>query len=235
MKSENNWDICRIIEQAEILIENQGFDRASLARKLGFPSRYIADIKAGKSKNPSSGFILALINKLNFNPIWLETFEGEMLLSSAPAKIEDTGYKVPLLSQKVSCGLGESWENEDNIVDYIELIPQLTTGRHYAFKTSGSSMLGAGIRNGDYIIFDTEIGFIPIDDIYVFMMDGDLYCKRLEFDKLAGKLKIFSVREADLEKAELLKTIDLTDSSYINSFRIFGRMRCLIRPSSNTD
>jgi phage repressor protein C with HTH and peptisase S24 domain len=73
-------EILRIVESAENLIETQGFDKSSLAKKLGFPSRYIADIKAGKSKNPGSDFILALINRLNFNPLWLETGEGDMFL-----------------------------------------------------------------------------------------------------------------------------------------------------------
>lgn len=85
-------DFLRIIEEAENHIEGKGADRSSLARKLGFSSRYIADIKAGKSKKPGSDFVLALINKLNFSPLWLETGKGEMFLS--PKKEE----KDPLLA-----------------------------------------------------------------------------------------------------------------------------------------
>ena len=79
-------EILRIIESAENLIESQGFDRSSLAKKLGFPSRYVADIKAGKSKNPGSDFILALINKLNFNPLWLETGKVDMFSATKEKK-----------------------------------------------------------------------------------------------------------------------------------------------------
>jgi len=74
-------EVLRIIEQAENLLKTQDGEKVSLAKTLGFSHRYIADIKAGKSKNPSSDFILALINKLNFNPLWLETGEGEMFLN----------------------------------------------------------------------------------------------------------------------------------------------------------
>jgi SOS-response transcriptional repressor LexA len=239
-------EIIRIIEQAEILIEGMGLDKSSLAKKLGFPSRYIADIKAGKSKNPGSDFILALINRLNFNPLWLETGEGEMLLGpsslSAPSGQDlvktGEGYKVPLLRQKVSCGPGIDWETDDNVEEYIDIfsiLPRLATGRMYAFKASGSSMLGAGIRSGDYLIFDAELDFIPKDDIYVFTLDGDVYCKRLEFDMLANKIKIYSVRVADLEKAELVRTLDMTEASYGDRFRIFGRVRYLLRPNRGDD
>jgi predicted transcriptional regulator len=63
----------RIIEEAEKIVAQENSDKSSLAKILGVSSRYIADIKAGKSKNPGSGFILGLINKLGFNPIWLDT------------------------------------------------------------------------------------------------------------------------------------------------------------------
>jgi phage repressor protein C with HTH and peptisase S24 domain len=79
-------DYVHIIEHAERLIESKGIDRSKLARELGLGSRYVADIKSGKSKKPSSDFALALINKLNFNPVWLQTGEGEMLLASLPVK-----------------------------------------------------------------------------------------------------------------------------------------------------
>jgi SOS-response transcriptional repressor LexA len=79
-------DFVRIIEEAEQFIETQGFDKSNLAKKLGFHPRYISDIKAGKSKKPGSDFVLALINRLNFNPIWLETGSGEMFLTPKEEK-----------------------------------------------------------------------------------------------------------------------------------------------------
>jgi SOS-response transcriptional repressor LexA len=83
---EKILDFLRIIEQAEKYIESKGADKSKLAKKLGFPSRYIADIKAGKSKKPGSDFVLALINRLNFNPLWLETGEGDIFLPQKEEK-----------------------------------------------------------------------------------------------------------------------------------------------------
>jgi len=317
-------DILRIIENAEEYIERQGSDRSSLAKRLGFPSRYIADIKAGKSKKPGSDFILALINKLHFNPEWLETGEGDMFLQQKfkysftprirqlrdklnldqaefakklgisraalidyekggaipstfneklqtvfgvsydwfyygrgepfglPEENHDTieqnklkdyqkselpegsfeGYKVPLLRQKVSCGPGSEWQNEDNIVEYIDVfgqVPRLNIDRLFAFRAEGSSMLGAGIRNGDYVLFDSVKDQQLHDGIYVFALDGDVYCKRLEVDM--NKTKIYSVRFADLDKAELVATLDNKDASTAERLMIFGRVLYWIHPN----
>jgi SOS-response transcriptional repressor LexA len=221
----------RIIEQAEILIEGMGLDKSSLAKKLGFPSRYVADIKAGKSKNPGSDFILALINRLNFNPSWLETGEGEMFRASLPVSSNrdlvktNEGYKVPLLRQKVSCGPGVDWQDENNIVAYIDVfdqIPRLKIERLFALCVEGSSMLGVGIRNGDYVLFDSAKDQWSHDGIYVFALDGEVYCKRLEFDMT--KIKIYSVRFTDLDKAELMVTLDKEDISTADRLTIFGRV-----------
>ena len=232
-------EILRIIEKAEGLIEQQGLDKSNLAKKLGFPSRYIADIKAGKSKNPGSDFILALINRLNFSPSWLETGEGEMLLSSQEKALANTpksdeGYKVPLLRQKVSCGPGTNWDDEQNIKDYVDIfsiIPRLKLGRLFAFSVHGNSMVGAGIRNGDYVLFDTDQAQRLNDDIYVFSLDGDVFCKQLEFDAISKRIKIYSLRVADLEKAELLRTLSTEETDFADRFHIFGRVFSWIHPN----
>ena len=151
-------------------------------------------------------------------------------LGDAPAP---THAKIPLLKQRVSCGPGENWEQGDNIEKYLDintLIPRLGIGRLVAFKARGSSMLGAGIRGGDYILFDASADEVFTDGVYIFMLDGDVFCKRLEFDDLTKIIKIFSVRVADLEKAELAKTINTTDPDFTDRFRIFGRVKTCIRP-----
>lgn len=211
---------------------------AQFSRDLSVPRSTLVGWENGKSVPIE--MLKTLETKYKVNIDWFLTGKGEMFLSNDAdsdgkelAKTDES-RKIPLLRQKVSCGQGEEWEKEDNIEDYIDvfsLIPRIATGRHYALKASGSSMLGAWIKSGDYLIFDAQQGFIPEDDIYVFSLDGELYCKRLEFDILASKIKIFSVRVADLEKAELARTIDLTDQSFADSFRIFGRVRCWIHPN----
>jgi SOS-response transcriptional repressor LexA len=112
-----------------------------------------------------------------------------MLLASLPLKVEhgltrtDDGFKVPLLRQKVSCGPGVNWEDEENISDYIDIfnmIPRIKITRQFALCVSENSMIGAGIRDGDYVVFDGEYDQESRDGIYVFALDGEVYCKLLE-------------------------------------------------------
>jgi SOS-response transcriptional repressor LexA len=229
----------------EYLQDKLGLTTAGLEKKLGLGNGYIAGLLSGGEKGiKSPGKLLVALVNHNISTDWFLTGKGEMFLASAPSPQGQEltnpagGHKVPLLRQRVSCGPGIDWETDDNIEEYIDIfsiLPRLATGRMYAFKASGSSMLGAGIRSGDYLIFDAELDFIPKDDIYVFTLDGEVYCKRLEFDMLAHKMKIYSVRVADLEKAELVRTLDMTETSYGDRFRIFGKVRYLLRPNRGDD
>jgi phage repressor protein C with HTH and peptisase S24 domain len=142
-------------------------------------------------------------------------------------------YAVPLLKQKVSCGPGVDWETDaDNIETVIEidaLIPNLGLGRVFATQAHGSSMIGAGIKGGDYLFFDASSDVVPQDGVYVFVLDGEVYCKRLEFEKLARKINIFSMRTPEIEKAELLFSLSTSDNDFSDRFRIFGRVIRLLR------
>ena len=150
-----------------------------------------------------------------------------MFRDSGEKSVAQSQPTIPIIAQKVSCGPGKSWESEDNIVEYLDassLSPMLRAKRLYGFRASGTSMIGAGIRDGDIVIFSADENQSVTDGIYVFSLDGDAYCKRLEFDRIANRIKIYSVRVADLEKAELLKTLDSTDEGFAERFRLFGRV-----------
>ena len=226
-----NW--CGIIDILE-----QKFPNRSLARELGVRSQYISDLKSGKSKNPGSDFVLRLIEKFGLNPTWLlsESGNGDMFIkppTEINGEVATIGYKVPLLRQKVSCGPGQNWESEENIdryVDVFDIVPRLKTGKIYALPVTGSSMLGVGIRNGDVVLFDAAKDQDTHDGIYVFSIDGDVYCKRLEFDALTRQIKVYSVRVADLEKAELAMSFKADETALADRLQIFGRVFAWIHP-----
>ena len=156
-------------------------------------------------------------------------------LSEAGNELTPTGYQIPVLRQKVSCGSGQNWENESNIDRYVsvfDVLPRLRTGKVYAVPISGSSMLGAGIRDGDYVFFDAAENQDMKDGIYVFSLDGDVYCKRLEFDTLTRIIKVYSVRVADLEKAELAMSFKAEDPATASRLIIFGRVYGWIHPEN---
>jgi SOS-response transcriptional repressor LexA len=237
------------------ILKELNLTQAALASKMGVSQGIISEFSSG-SREPSKDFMFGL-SKMGVSIDWFLTGEGTPFVKQGigasagytPPGVTTIGaagawsgiapphapapahFKIPLLKQQVSCGPGINWEAEENVDEYIEVqtfIPQLGIGRVFAVKAQGSSMLGAGIHGGDYIFFDGSAEQTPQDGIYVFALDGDVFCKRLEFDKLSRKIKIFSVRVADLEKAELLTALDTTDTSFADRFYIFGKVtRCI--------
>ena len=185
----------------------------------------VANIENG-SREISKAMMKSLIEKYNVSAEWLLTGEGAMFISeeTMPAVRNEA---IPILSQKVSCGSGVNWESEQNIVEYLDiknLVPALKNRQLYGFRVSGTSMIGAGIRNNDIVVFSSQQNLAYNDGIYVFSLDGDVYCKRLEFDPIASRIKIYSVRVADLEKAELLTTLTSTDTTFTERFQLFGKV-----------
>ena len=180
-----------------------------------------------KGTEPKSDVLRAIIEKYKVNAHWLLTGEGEMFTKTESEKVPCVkDVMVPVLSQKASCGPGVEWNSEQNITEYISLatLSPALSGKVYGFRVVGTSMLGAGIKDGDIVIFDASPDQNLTDGIYVFSLDGDAYCKRLEFDRLANRIKIYSVRVADLEKAELLRTLDSTDAGFAERFQLFGKV-----------
>ena len=203
----------------------------ALATETGSQRTTVAGYESGVSL-PRAEFLRELSIKYGINPNWILTGQGDMLTE---AGIVPAGHQIPLLRQKVSCGQGQHWEDEANIDRYVnvfDLVPRLGTGRIYAVPVNGSSMLGAGIRHGDIVLFDAAKDQDPHDGIYVFSLDGDVYCKRLEFDALTRQIKVFSVRVADLEKAELAMTFKADDPALVDRLNIFGRVFMWIHPEN---
>jgi SOS-response transcriptional repressor LexA len=217
------------------ILKTLSVNQSALATKLGVSRGIISEFASG-AREPSKEFLFG-ISKLGISLDWFLTGKGEMFLEKQENSLKiaqkpGESYKVPLLRQKVSCGPGTDWQNEDNIVDYIDVfgqIPRLKIERLFALRAEGSSMLGAGIRNGDYVLFNSAKDQWPHDGIYVFALDGDVYCKRLEFDMT--KIKIYSVRFADLDKAELMATLDSEDISTTERLTILGRVLYWIHPN----
>jgi SOS-response transcriptional repressor LexA len=221
------------------ILKDLGLNQTAFASKMNLSQGVVSEFASG-ARLPSKDFIFGL-SKLGISLDWFLTGVGDMHLPSplAPQRQETTklneGYKIPLLRQKVSCGPGMDWQDDANIVDHIEIfniLPRLSAKRLFALCVEGSSMLGAGIRNGDYVLFDAAEDRFLRDGIYVFALDGDVYCKRLEFDGISRKVKIYSVRMADLEKAELLTTIDMNDMSEAERLTIFGRVLYWVHPNT---
>lgn len=215
-----------ILNRIREVINHSGLSDASFAKSLSVPQATFSNMFQRESE-PKPSWLQSIISIYKVNAHWLLTGEGEMFSKTESEKtpcVKDV--MVPVLSQKASCVPGVEWNSEQNITEYISLasLSPALSGKVYGFRVAGTSMLGAGIKDGDIVIFDASPDQNLTDGIYVFSLDGDAYCKRLEFDRLANRIKIYSVRVADLEKAELLRTLDSTDEGFAERFQLFGKV-----------
>lgn len=213
-------------EQIRAIRKSKGMTQQEFAAFMEVSSSSIANIENG-TREISKAMMKSIVEKCGINAHWLLTGEGEMFTKTESEKVPCVkDVMVPVLSQKASCGPGVEWNSEQNITEYISLasLSPALSGKVYGFRVAGTSMLGAGIKDGDIVIFDASPDQNLTDGIYVFSLDGDAYCKRLEFDRLANRIKIYSVRVADLEKAELLRTLDSTDEGFAERFQLFGKV-----------
>lgn len=214
---------------------NLGLTKKEFADRLAIASTVIVDIENGK-REPSKNILLTVAAEYSISLNWLcfgiepKNLPGK--IPSLPAKVETA--KIPLLRQKVSCGPGQDWESENNIIDYIDIfnISRVKINRLFALRVEGSSMIGAGIQSGDYVLFDGTTDQRVRDGLYVFSLDGEVFCKRLEFDM--NKIKIYSVRHVDLDKADLMRTLDTEDIDTADRLTIFGRVLYWLHPYDDT-
>ena len=168
--------------------------------------------------------------KYNISVEWLLTGEGEMF-SRQGEEVPAVQDRIPILRQSVSCGPGQSWEEADIVEGYMEplsLVPSARGRKVYAFRVRGTSMVGAGIDDGDTIIFDGGSGSDFSDDIYVFALDGSVYCKLVKFDEISRRISIWSVH-GEMKDAELLRTLDADSPETADTFHIFGRVLAWVR------
>lgn len=215
-----------LLNRIREIINQSGLSDAAFAKSLSVPQATFSNMFQRESE-PKPSWLQSIISIYKVNAHWLLTGEGEMFTKTESEKtpcVKDV--MVPVLSQKASCGPGVEWNSEQNITEYISLatLSPALSGKVYGFRVAGTSMLGTGIKDGDIVIFDASPDQNLTDGIYVFSLDGDAYCKRLEFDRLANRIKIYSVRVADLEKAELLRTLDSTDEGFAERFQLFGKV-----------
>jgi phage repressor protein C with HTH and peptisase S24 domain len=186
LKKSNILNILRIIEQAEQIIEEKGIDKSRLAQTLGLSSRYVADIRAGRSKKPSADFVLALINKLNFNPVWLETGEGKIFskpqsyetasnsknpIPFSVSELPEKAFLVPLLDQKLSADSGYDLPEDDSEKGLIAVPSYLSKyGKNIkALTVEGDSMYPT-LHREDMVVFDS-CGWSG-ESVYAVRMNG---------------------------------------------------------------
>ena len=217
-------------EQLKAIRKQKDMSQADFASYLEVPTSTISNIESGARDIPKN-LMKSISQKMGIDANWLLTGDGPMFLSGAESEAArepvETPVRIPVLAQTVSCGPGQEWQEGDSIEEYLEplaLVPSLRGAKVYAFRVRGTSMTGAGINDGDVVLFDASPAQVPQDNVYVFALDGSVYCKLLKFDPISRRIEIYSVHSNDLSKAELLRTLDTSSPDTLNCFHLFGRV-----------
>ena len=212
-------------EQLKLIRGELNVTQKEFAAKVGVPASTISNIENGSREIPKS-LMRQLVEDFNINAKWLLTGEGDMF-ETGEKKLSESPAKIPLLRQTVSCGPGEEWQDSDTVEQYVEplsALPSLRGRKVYAFRARGTSMVGAGIMDGDIVLFDGDRSQDPLDDIYVFALEQRVYCKLVKYDQLSGRVRIYSMHSGDIKEAELVREIDLNDPAQLEAFHPFGRV-----------
>ena len=110
---------------------------------------------------------------------------------------------------------GKPFFSEENIEEMITIPSDMGSGRRFALRVKGDSMIGAGILDGDRVIVKQQ-GTAENGDIVCAMIDGEATLKR--FFKDDGVITL---------KAENDKYAPITVSA--GEFRIVGKIVGLLR------
>lgn len=223
-----------ILDRIRKIISDLNLSDSAFAKSLDIPQATFSNMFLRQSE-PKPSWLQAIIEKYNVSPDWLLTGEGEMFRTQEKKEIcvaEDR--KIPILNQSVSCGPGQEWQEadiSDGFLDSLTLLANIRPKDCYAFRVRGTSMVGLGIDDGDMVILNRDMQDLN-DDIYVFALDGSVYCKLLKFDSITKKIRIYSVHTRELKDSELLKVIDTTNPDINEYFHIFGRVLGWVRENT---
>lgn len=212
------------------LITHLGISDTSFAQNIDIGQTTLSNMFQRES-DPKSEVLQKIVSTYHVNSEWLLMGEGNMFTSPKDT-LPCQQTKIPLLRQRVSCGPGQNWEESDSVESYIEplsLVPSMQGKKVCAFRVRGTSMVGAGINDGDVILFNSETEEVLNDDIYVFALEGNVYCKLLKFDEISRRIEIYSLHSPKMEDAELLRTLDANSPESAETFHLFGRVLAWIR------
>lgn len=198
------------------LREKKGMSLEDLGHAIGTTRQNIFKYEAGDITNIPYDKLRKIAEALDTDPWYILGWEPPKKKDHREAK---DMISVPLISQKISAGYGETFLSDENITMKKISIP--TSILHgvtdastlVSAEVKGDSMIDANIYPGDYVFFAK--GMIKGEGIYVIALAGDIMVKRLAFDALSRRLTIISEN-----KNYPPKTVDADESGV----RILGKV-----------
>ena len=186
--------------------EGQGLSQQKFASLFGLPQTTYA--KYEKGGGVPDDLKAQLAERYGINLHWLITGEGPMHVGEtegdsghARARIDDIerdalkdSVVVAMTGLRLSAGPGQEWL-ETNVTGEKLCVPKRVARRYpHNSQFSGAQVVGDSmeptLHDGEPVVFVRD--FIQGDGIYVLAVNGELLVKRLQFDRILGKLHIIS-------------------------------------------
>ena len=214
-----------VMDRVRSLLSERGISQSSFARKIDVSPQTLSAWLSGRNR-PGIDEVAKMCEVLHVSPSWIMT--GRMDAPDHQSLVCTDNISIPLLDLSASCGNGRQIED----AAYVRLIQvnNQWVRRHCGdanpralniLSVDGDSM-SPTLDDGDFVIVDTSATSIYTDSVFAFLLDSDLYVKRLQ--RIGRKLKVIS--DNKLYESYILEPADLE-----HGFRVIGRVvtTCLVR------
>ena len=184
-----------------------GLSQAAFATQFDMTQTTYSQYETEKRSVPDD-FKQQLAERYNINLHWLITGQGAMYTNQASEtnlvkKEEDNKYidialkdsvEVPMVQLKVSAGPGEDWASGAFTGEKL-YIPKRVARRYPSNSVFAGALVDGDsmeptLHDGEPVVFVKD--FIKGDGIYVLAVNGELFVKRLEFNRILNVLRIIS-------------------------------------------
>lgn len=194
--------------------EQLNLSQEQVAKICGVSKGTVSRLEGGEIENMKIDKIKALASALRIKPSVL--IEDNINVDIQPKMVHD--HQIPLYSS-ISCGLGMFID--DCVEDYIAVPDRyIHKGHEYFANTAcGDSMIGAGIHDGDVLVFE-RTPTVENGEIGVFCIDNnDAVCKT--FRRLSNGLIML---ESSNPKYDPIM-IDCTNECFRTIGKLIGSFR----------
>lgn len=191
-------------------------DRAALARHLGVsyaelnqiigatPTRGLGE-KRAREWESRLGLVRGWLDHEHADPLARPTFAKSSAKSAVVLRESLTPYPItdvvdiPVYDARPSMGLGEPMPEQDNVVASMrvtntwvrENLTNITSPKNLKIVMGYGDSMRPTFAHGDPLIADTGVKEMKIDAVYVFVLNAELYIKRIQRLPTGG-IKIIS-------------------------------------------
>lgn len=170
-------------------------DRKDISVALGISVQAVGKVINSESSAFSAANNSTAAKILGVSPDWLSTGNGHMAEDEQSLhSLQNQNFKnkdsidIPVFDVEFSMGSGAEASGYEDIVSAITVtpewintnLPNITSAKNLRIGSGrGDSMIGT-YSHGDMLFIDCGVDGVPFDGVYAFMLNEQLYIKRLQ-------------------------------------------------------